>query len=501
MKLPRPSRPSGGDLVAGTGVALVVIPQSLAYAELAGLPAEIGLFASALPAILAAPFVSSRYLQTGPVAMTALLTFGALSPLAVPGTGTYVGLAALLAVMVGAIRVALGLVRLGRLAFLLSEPVLTGFTTGAAILIVSSQLRRLFDVPAGDGGVLVSGLTALARVDRWNWTAVVFALATAIAIVAGRAYHRRFPGVLLAVVAATALSGVIGYTGSTVGALSGDFVSLRFDLPWSSVSQLLVPATAIALIGFAEPSSIARTFAAEDREPWDPNREMTSQGVANLAAGFSGAFPVGGSFSRSSLNRLGGATSGWAGAVTGLVVLAALPLTPLLANLPTAVLGAIVVVAVVPLIRVDRIVTLIGQSAPQAAVAGGTMAATLLSAPRVERGVLVGIGLALGVHLLRELNVTVDGERRGDVLTVSPKGVLWFFTVPSVDRIVRAELAEHTQLDHVEIDLGGVGRLDYTGAAGLARIIADIRSSGVTVAVRNVPPGAAVAAGIHLTDD
>ncbi|MCP3937793.1 MAG: sodium-independent anion transporter, partial [Actinomycetia bacterium] len=139
-------RPSTGDVVAGVSVALVAIPQSLAYAQLAGMPAQYGLFASALPSLLAAAFVSSRYLQTGPVALTSLLTFGALSTLADPFSEKYIALAALLAILVGLFRVFLGLVRLGGVAYLLSEPVLTGFTAGAAILIISSQLPKVFDV-------------------------------------------------------------------------------------------------------------------------------------------------------------------------------------------------------------------------------------------------------------------------------------------------------------------------------------------------------------------
>ena len=142
----RLTQPSTGDIVAGVSVALVALPQSLAYAELAGMPPQYGLFASALPSLLAALFVSSRYLQTGPVALTALLTFGALEGLAQPASAQYIEMAALLALLVGILRVVLGFIRLGSVAYLLSEPVLAGFTTGAAILIVSSQIPRSLGV-------------------------------------------------------------------------------------------------------------------------------------------------------------------------------------------------------------------------------------------------------------------------------------------------------------------------------------------------------------------
>ena len=242
-------RPSGGDVVAGVSVALVAIPQSLAYAELAGLPSVYGLYALALPALAAAVFASSPYLQTGPVALTSLLTFGALSGLAEPGEPDYIAKAALLALLVGAFRVVLGLVRLGRAAYLLSEPVLTGFTAGAGVLIVASQLPKVFDVVVGDRGVLDGAAAALSSPSEWSWPAVGFAAGAAAVILAAPRLHRLFPGVLAAVVAGVALSAAAGYTGSVVGELEGGFVPLGIAFEWSSTADLLVPAAVIALVG------------------------------------------------------------------------------------------------------------------------------------------------------------------------------------------------------------------------------------------------------------
>ncbi len=487
-------------MVAGVSVALVAIPQSLAYAELAGLPAQHGLFASALPSIAAAAFVSSRHLQTGPVALTSLLTFGALSSMAATGTAEFARLAALLALLVGLCRLALGLIRLGRVAYLLSEPVLVGFTTGAAILILSSQLPRVVDVVPGDDGVLAEAVRALTARDSWGTGAIAFSIGAAVAILAGRRLHRLFPGVLVAVVVATVVSGLVGYGGSTTGELDGGFVGLGLDLPWSSTRELILPAFVIALVGFAEPASIARTFAARDREPWDANREMIGQGVANVVAGLTRAFPVGGSFSRSSLNRMAGATSPWAGAITGLCVLAALPATPLLAELPRAVLATIVILAVVGLLRFDQLVDLVRRNRAQGAVATGTLVATLATAPRIERGVLIGIGLALVVHLFRELKVTADSEWSDGRLVVRPKGVLWFATIASVDELIRRQLVNQPDTDLVVFDLDGVGRLDYSAAAALGRLVEELRESDVEVRLINVPPGAVRAAQIHLPE-
>jgi len=387
-------KPSSGDVVAGVSVALLAIPQSLAYAELAGMPAQYGLFAAALPSLLAAFFVSSRYLQTGPVAMTALLTYGALSPIAVPMSPEYITLAALLALLVGIARVALGIARLGKVAYLITPPVLVGFTTAAAVLIMSSQLPKIFDAAPDEGGVIQNALYVIAHPESWSRTAMAFAALALLIIAFGRRLHRLIPGVLIAVILGLVISAMTDYSGSVVGHLDGGFISLSFDFDWASTGQLLVPAAAIALVGFAEPSSIARTFAAIDRETWNPNREMVSQGVANLAAGVSGAFPVGGSFSRSSLNRLAGARSAWAGAITGAVVLFTLPITPVLEKLPEAILGAIVIGAVVSLIDLQGLWRLRRISHTHSVVGLGTVVATLATAPRVERGVIIGIVLS-----------------------------------------------------------------------------------------------------------
>jgi SulP family sulfate permease len=494
----RQRRPSTGDVIAGLSVALVAVPQSLAYAELAGLPAEYGLYASAVPSMAAAFFVSSRQLQTGPVALTSLLTFGALSPLAATFSPDYVTLAALLALMVGGLRVLLGLVKAGRVAYLLSEPVVLGFTTAAAILITASQLPKVFDARQPGDGVLLDAFWSLVRVNEWQWQAVAFSVGVAAIMVLGRRIHALFPGALLAVLVALLISEVAGYEGSVVGELSGSFVSLNLDFPWSSAGQLVLPAVAIALVGFAEPASIARTFAAQDRESWSADREFVSQGVANLASGLSGAFPVGGSFSRSSLNRLAGATSPWAGAITGLAVLLAVPLTPALANLPRAVLGAVVIVAVAKLIKVGDLVKLIGQSGGQAVVGIGTLAAVLASAPRVERGVAAGFVLSLLVHLYRELSITVDAEVRDETLVIRPHGVLWFATVPAIDAKIRNHIADNPDVSSILLNLGAVGRLDFSGAAALARISEESAAVGIPVHFSNISPNCDRAARIHL---
>ena len=394
------TRPSSGDIIAGISVALLALPQGLAYAELAGMPAKYGLFAAALPSLFAAVFASSPYLQTGPVALTALLTYGALQGLSEPFSEEFIELAALLALLVGIIRLLLGVFQLGKIANLLTDSVILGFTNGAAVLIVFSQLPKSLGVDNAEGGVLKAGWEALVHPDLWQLDAVLFSLATIFVIFGGRLFHRLFPGVLVAVVSGIIISEVTNYQGSVVGELTGGFISLKFQFDWSSFVDLLLPATVIAIVGFAEPTAIARTFSKEDGSIWNPNKEFVSQGVANLVSALSNAFPVGGSFGRSSLNKFAGAETPWAGAITGAFVLAVLPLTPLLSELPSAILGATVIGAVFRLIKPKEFFALSVKRSDQALIAIGTFIATLITAPRIDRGVILGLLLSFFGYLV-----------------------------------------------------------------------------------------------------
>ncbi len=395
------TRPSSGDVIAGISVALLALPQGLAYAELAGMPAKYGLFAAALPSLFAAVFASSPYLQTGPVALTALLTYGALQGLSEPFSKEFIELAALLALLVGVIRLLLGAFRLGKITNFLTDSVILGFTNGAAVLIVFSQLPKSLGVDDAEGGVLKAGWEALVHPGLWQFGAILFSLATIVVIFGGRFLHRLFPGVLVAVIVGIIVSVVINYQGSVVGELNGGFVSLKFQFDWSSFFDLLLPAGVIAIVGFAEPTAIARTFSKEDGSIWDPNKEFVSQGIANLVSAFSNAFPVGGSFGRSSLNKFAGAETPWAGAITGAFVLAVLPLTSLLSELPSAILGATVIGAVVRLIKPKEFFTLSVEKPDQAIIAIGTFVATLITAPRVDRGVVLGLLLSFVGYIVR----------------------------------------------------------------------------------------------------
>ncbi len=474
-------------MIAGLSVAVVLIPQSLAYAELAGLPPHYGLYAALLPPIAAAVFASSRYLQTGPVAMTSLLTLGALAGLASTGTVEYIRLAALLALVVGVTRVTLGLMRVGWIAYLMSHPVLVGFTAAAAILIAASQLPTALGVTGGNDGLLARAVDSATAPGTWDVPSVWLSATTVALVLGGRRVHRLFPGVLVAVLVGTTYSVWAGYAGPRLGAVPAGLPPFSLDLPWGSLPAVVVPGLVIALVGFAEAAAISRTFASQDRSVWSPDREFVSQGIANLASGISAGFPVGGSFSRSSLNRLAGARSRWSGAITGLGVLAFLPAAGVLAPLPRGILGAIVIAAVAPLMTVRPMIAMGRHSRPQAAIAWVTFVLTLVLAPHIERAVLVGAAFAVLVHLWRELPVLVHSEYADGTLRLIPQGVLFFASAPGLHTRFALELAAHPEADRLTIDLRRLGRIDYAGALALRSVMEDARSAGLAVGLEHVP--------------
>jgi sulfate permease, SulP family len=479
-----------GDVVAGLSVALVLVPQSLAYAQLAGMPAYRGLYAAALPPIAAAFFASSPYLQTGPVALTALLTFGALTSLAPPGSDEYVTLGIVLAIIVGVIRMAVGLLRAGVVAYLISQPTLLGFVSAAAILIVASQLPSALGAEAPGDGVLENAAWALGHPGAWETAAIVLALGTIAIVFAARRLHRLLPGVLVAVGLGIAYSLAAGYDGATVGPVPTEWPAPSFSITWDDLPELLLSGLIIALIGFVEPSSIARTYAALERRHWDANREFVSQGVANVVSGLSGAFPVGGSFSRSALNYSAGARTRLSGAITGLVVLAFLPFADALSSLPKAVLAAIVIGSVLGLVQIRPLIRLWRYSRPQFVVAWVTFGLTLGLSPHIEWAVLAGIGLAVAVHLARELSFDIEASIADSTLHLRPSGVLWFGSGSILEDRFVGLLAANPGVRRLVVHLDGLGRIDLSGALVLRSLLADARRAGLEVTVEDVPPRA-----------
>jgi len=476
------------DVLAGVSVALILIPQSMAYAELAGLPPHHGLYAASLPLIAAAFLASSPYLQTGPVALTGLLTFGALVPLAPVGTAEYAALAALLALVVGVARLLVGWMKAGWLVYLMSHAMMTGFLSAAAILILSSQLPGALGSSAPpDEGVLQRAWFALSTPASWEGAAIGLAAFTIVTVVLAARIHPLVPGVLFAAIVGVAFSRITGYQGTVVGAIPNGLPPFSATLPWDRLPSLIVPGLVISVIGFAEGVSISRLFASEERQRWDADREFLSKGMANVVAAFSGGLPVGGSLSRTSVNRLAGAKSRWSGMVTGLAVLAFLPFAPILGALPRAVLSGIVIAAIWKLVRPGALLGIWKVSPIQAGVAWATFVATLVLAPKIDQAIIFGICLSAVVHLWRELKPQVTSERQGDTLILEPSGVLWFASAPAVEDRLFTLLAEEPDVTRVVLRCGGLGRIDLSGAYALAEMVEQVRRAGLEMTLEGVP--------------
>ena len=488
MKSNPPSRLSGSDVIAGLSVALVLIPQSMAYAELAGLPPHHGLYAAGFPLIAAAFLASSPYLQTGPVALTGLLTLGALLPLAPSGTAEYAKLAALLALVVGVARLLIGMLKAGWVVYLMSHSMMTGFLLAAAILIVSSQIPgALGGVAPLQLGVLPRAWHGLTHPESWEIASIALTFITIGTIVIAARIHPLVPGVLIASLMGLGFSLVTGYTGSTVGEIPSGFSTLSIDLPWDMLPALIFPGLVISVIGFAEGVSISRVLASEDRQHWDADREFLSKGMANVVAAVTGGLPVGGSLSRTSLNRLAGAQSRWSGLVTGIAVMVFLPIAPMLSALPRAVLSGIVIAAIWKLVRPQEMIHIAKTSVPQGMVAFVTFFGTLVMAPHIDRAILLGVAMSAAVHLWRELTPTVVSSREGDQLIVDLSGVLWFGSAAALENQMFEQLADELDVNKVVLRCSGLGRIDFSGANVLHEMVDYAGRANIELTIEDVP--------------
>lgn len=473
--------------MAGLSVGLVLIPQALAYATLAGMPAERGLLVAVAATLAAAPFASSPFLQTGPVAVTALLTFGALQGMAPVASDSYVRLGMLLAIMVGLIRLAVGLAREGDVAYLLSRAVIAGFTPAAALVIAASQIPMALDVEV-DGQVMVRAGRALAMLGDADPMAVIMTVASTVIIMSTARRWPRLPSVALVVLGGIAVTRFSDFGGAVVGTVPALDVGLQLDLPWGQAGVLFVPAVIIAIVGFGDVAAVARTYAAETRTRWDADREFVSQGAANLASGLVGGFPVGGSFSRSALGRLAGARTTWAGAVTGLVVLAFLPFVKVLADLPLAVLAGIIIASVARLLRAIELREIRRLSRPQFRIAVITGFLTIALSPRIQWALIVGVVLSVGWHLRRETMVAVDAWAEGGVLHLRPSGVLYFGSAHLLEAKFRELLAGQDDVHSLVVHADRLGRVDVSGAMEIRDLVAEADSVGITTTVTDLGP-------------
>ena len=502
--------PWAANLVAGTTTAVVIIPQAMAYAMVAGVPPIHGLYASVLPLVAYALVGRSRELAVGPGALDTLLVSFALGSMAFVTPENWPAYAAVLALLVGAIQLSMGALRAGFFMNFVSAPVISGFTSAAAITIGLSQLDNLLGYTCERGaGVFEMARTAIVSVPDMHVTTSVIGVASAVALVALKKWRKSFPRALAVVAAATVASLLLDFEAQgvdVIGAVPAGLPALalpRFDL--ETWRQLVPTAITIAFVGYLTMISIARTFANRTGRDIEANRELAAAGVANLAAAVSQGFPVSASFSRSAVHASAGSTTPKALlVVAGWVTLTLLLLTDLLYALPTATLAAIIITAVSGLFDAKEPRRLWRVKRADAVLLGITSVATLVTG--IEEGILIGVAASLLLFLVRTtrphtavlgrvgdstdyrnvLNYP-DAEPVPGVLIVRIDAQFYFGNVTFLKDLLRRLEREATSPVHtVIIDAASLNQLDSSADGALQQVLDDYDQRGLRLAFATV---------------
>ncbi len=487
------------EISAGVTVGLMVLPQGVAYAALAGMPLVTGIYAALLPALIAAMWGSSTRLSVGPTALTCLLIGSSLSSLATPGSAEWVQLAIWLAIFSGLVQLVLGLGRFGWLLNLVTSPVLAGFTQAAALLILASQLPKLL----GWSG----GLTANATL---HGPTAVFGVLCLMVLLLARRWLPRFPAAL-AVIAASAVLGVwlqVAQKGvPIVGALPSGFPHLGLpDLPsLTALQALLLPTLIIAMVSFLETASSAKVEHQRAGTRWNENQDLVAQGLAKLVSALCGAFPTSTSFSRAAIFLQAGAKTPWATVVSTVVIgLALFILMPTLYHVPQAVLAAVVISAVVGLIKPASFRGIWRVSPIEAATAGTTFVLTLLTAPHLYWGVLAGVLMTLAHFLHHRLHPRIievglhgDGSLRDRHLWKLPPlaprlyalrmdAELDFASASSFLATIDQHLNLHPETQHVCLFAQPINRIDVSGVEAFVQLRQTLAARDITLHISGI---------------
>ncbi|SFF87895.1 SulP family inorganic anion transporter [Neptunomonas qingdaonensis] len=511
------------DLLAAVIVTVMLIPQSLAYAMLAGLPPEVGLYASIAPLILYAVFGTSRTLSVGPVAVIALMTGATAGAIALPGSSEYITSVLLLTFLSGAMLTLMGLLRLGFLANFLSHPVISGFITASAVIIAFSQLKHLLGVSASGHNVLSLFSDLVQQIPNVHLITLAMGTGTLIFLYAARWWLKPMLsglgipaglasglGRLAPIIAVIVTTWICGHFAladaglAVVGQIPAGMPPLTlpgFDTAlWS---QLAVGALLISIVGFVESVSVGQTLAAKRRQRIDPNQELIGLGSANLGAAFSAGMPVTGGFSRSVVNFDAGAQTPAAGAMTALGIMAViLWFTPLLSNLPIATLAATIIVAVLSLIDLHAITHTWRYSRTDFSAILVTILITLLQG--VEAGIMAGVGLSLALHLYRTSlpHSAVIGRIAGTehfrnverhqvetdprILILRIDESLYFPNSRYLEDRISELTALHPQMQHLILSCQAVNHIDTSALDSLEVISQRLRDAGIALHLAEV---------------
>ncbi|HSL74650.1 MAG TPA: solute carrier family 26 protein [Ilumatobacteraceae bacterium] len=498
------------DLTAGLTVGAMLVPQAMAYALLAGLPPEVGLYAATIPVIVYALFGSSRQLAVGPVAIVSLLTATALAPLVEEGTAGYLSAAALLALMVGVIHIVMGVGRLGFLVNFLSHSVLVGFTAAAAIIIGFSQVKHVFGISTDRTDHFYEAVLEVGEnLGSTNGTTLTLGVVALVTLFALKKFAPRVPGALVVVVGSILAVEAFDLQSrgvSVVGDIPDNLPAFGLpDFDGSLIGSLLGTAVVITIVGFMESVAVAKVYARRNRYELVPNNELVGLGAANVAAGLFGGYPVTGGFSRTAVNATAGARTPLASIITAGLVLATIAfLTPLFTSLPNAALGAIIIMAVIGLVDIGQMRHIAKVKTSDLIALGVAFVATL------ALGIELGIGVAIIVSMLivfARLSMPhsavlghVDGtasyrniERFPDAHTVDGIRIV---RIDSELSFVNATSVKKLMLQHAEavtdepralvLDASGINDLDVTGAEMLHELLVEVADRDVVLHLTDV---------------
>ena len=482
------------DALAGLAGTIILVPQAVAYASIAGLPPEYGLYTAIVPVIVSALFGSSLHLVTGPTAALSLVIFATLSPLAVPGSAAYIQLVFTLTFMIGVLKLLMGLARMGFLVNFISHSVVLGFTAGAAVLIAASQLKNFFGVSAAATSSFVETLTRLAHeLPHTNPYALGVGVLTLLVGVATRRYLPKVPYMIVAMLVGSlcaealrsALGAGIGI--ATVSAVPRNLPPLSMpDLSAQALHDLPAIALALTMLSLTEAIAIARAISLKSGQRIDSNREFIGQGLSNIAGSFTSGYVSSGSFTRSGINFASGAKTPLASVFSALfLVVTLLALAPLVRFLPIASMAAILLLVAYSLVDVHHIRSVVKTSRAEGAILLATWLATLFM--HLEFAIYVGVLLSLMMFLERTARpairnaVPAPGEGSYHFITQTSEpdccqlkmmfidGALYFGAVDHVQRHLREVDAAHPAHKHLLLLAPGINFIDSSGAELLAQ--------------------------------
>lgn len=505
------------DAVAAFTGALIVLPQAVAFATIAGLPPEYGLYAAMVPAIVAALWGSSWHLVSGPTTAISIVVFASISPLAEPGSPQFIGLVLTLTLLAGLIQLAMGLARLGALVNFISHTVIIGFTAGAAILIAASQIKNFFglEVPRGAHFHEVLIYFGSHVMDIQPWVLTVGAVTLVSGILAKRFLHK-LPYMIVAMVVGSVVAAILNLqygsdaTGiRTVGALVASFPPLSLpDFSFTAIQQTLFPATIIAILALTEAVAIARSVAIKSDQRIDSNQEFVGQGLSNIAGSFFSGYAASGSFNRSGVNYASGARTPLAAAMSAVFLLViVLLVAPLAAYLPVPSMAAILFIVAWSLIDFHHIGEIIKRHKRERIILALTFVGTLVD---LEKGIFLGILVSLLFYLYRTsrpsirelvpLAAELDNPRRkfvpadGEAPTcpqmtlLRVEGSIFFGAVEYIQQNFRNVDETDPQKKHLLLTARAIGIIDLAGAELLAKEASRRRKLGGGLYLVGVQP-------------